>query len=175
MTKQNVINTVGTIIYVTLICLSFNPFFWLIITVVWYATIGHYFLERFLVKFYRFIDFSRATADEVFEPEIATLVQSKKIDEALEKCRGWIRHQPNSAAPILRKTQIMIDYQHETNRVIQELEMAVSRAFPAEDHVSLAIYLAELYRRSGRDTEVEPLYRRIRLLHSRSPEVSKLV
>ncbi|MBI4026625.1 MAG: hypothetical protein HY360_16695 [Verrucomicrobia bacterium] len=58
-----------------------------------------------------------------------------------------------------------------TNR---KLELSVSRPFPSEEHVRLALRLAELYRCAGREREIETLFRRIRSLHSASPHISRL-
>ncbi len=146
----------------------------LALLVVWYRLIGNKVVDEFLNYIQSEVRGGNFDPRSQFELQVERLLREKRFDECIETCRKWMRYDRDHAAPHMMISQILVDHKHDRNQAIQELEITISRPFPAEDHVAIALRLAELYRLTGKVETIEPMFQRIRSLHSRSPEIKKL-
>ena len=144
-----------------------------ILVPIWYFLIGHHFLAWLIDRVFR-----AGGMDVDFRPELQAkalrLMKEQKFDQAITACREWMRRDRDSSKPHIMISQILAENQNDLKSAIRELELSVARPFPAAEHVTLALRLAELYCRAGREQEIDPVFRRIRGLHSRSPEIQRL-
>lgn len=152
-----------------------GPYLALLLVIAWYFLIGHQIVEWFLNCIERDSLGTNFNPVSQFEVAVRRLVKKRKFDEAIVKCREWMRHDRDSAEPHLQISRILADHQDEPQRAINELEISVSRPFPASERVAIALRLAELYDCTGRPEAIEPMFHRVRSLHSNSPEIEKLM
>lgn len=153
---------------------AFNMLLCLGLVIVWYIFIGHHILGAFINRAARVLSGDNVVPRNVYERKVDSLVGKEKFDEAIKKCREWLKHDRDSSEPIMRICDILIEHQDKVPQAIQELELAVSRPCAAQMHVTYALRLAELYRKTGREKNVEVIYRRVRSFHSKSPEIERL-
>lgn len=146
----------------------------LVIIIGWYFAIGHHMVGGFINSVAGMSRGGNVAPKGLYEKKVDALIAAKRHDEAIRLAREWGKHDRESAEPILKISGVLFECQQKLPQAIQELEIAVSRATPAETRVAFAVRLAELYRKAGRDREVENLFHRVRSLHPKSPEIERL-
>lgn len=150
------------------------PYALLVTTILWYVFSGHRLVGWFIDKVFRGASGTEYNTGSIFRREVDRLKRKSQYEKAILKCREWLKHDRNTAEPILMMCGILSENLKDPKQAIAELEISISRPFPAEEHVALAKCLAQFYRKEGREPEVQQIFGRIRSLHSKSPCIADL-
>lgn len=174
------VRTIGTVLLLgaavtfPLVLSFFGLLVGFLLIIVWYAWIGHHYSGLAVDRVAKVMRGRAVDPATIFEPQALKFIQQGHPDQALESCHAWIRHDARSAAPRLMAARVLATHLHQTDRAIRTLEVALLRPMAADEHVGIALYLAELYRRTNRAVEIAPVYQRLRSLYPRSPAILRL-